>query len=76
MVLKPRLTSYAARQAITHPGRALLLFAPGWIRTALGGADAALSLEETIPDIISVIENKRGKPGLEYVDRFGQIVPW
>lgn len=43
---------------------------------ALGGADAALSLEETIPDIISVIENKRGKPGLEYVDRFGQIVPW
>lgn len=68
------MRSYAAR----HEGdsRALLLLAPGWIRTVLGGAEAPFSLEETIPDIVNVLLSKRGQPGLAYLDRMGRTVPW
>jgi NAD(P)-dependent dehydrogenase (short-subunit alcohol dehydrogenase family) len=39
--------SYAARHA--HNGRTLLLMAPGWVRTDMGGPEARLSIEERIP---------------------------
>ena len=68
------MRSYAARHA-SEP-RALVLMAPGWIRTALGGPNAPFGLEETIPDIVNTLLSKRGKPGLEYLDRMGRTVPW
>lgn len=72
--LNQYMRSYAARHA--GESRALLLLAPGWIRTALGGPDAPVSLEEAIPDIVNVLLSKQGKPGLEYLDRMGRTVPW
>jgi NAD(P)-dependent dehydrogenase (short-subunit alcohol dehydrogenase family) len=68
------MRSYAARHA--GEPRALLLMAPGWIRTDLGGPDARFSMEETVPDIVNVVIAKQGKPGLEYLDRFGNAVVW
>ena len=68
------MRSYAARHA--GEPRALLLMAPGWIRTDLGGPDARFSMEETVPDIVDVVIAKQGKPGLEYLDRFGNAVVW
>ncbi len=72
--LNQYMRSYAARHA--RESRALMLLAPGWIRTALGGPEAPFSLEETVPDIVKALLSKRGKPGLEYLDRMGQAVPW
>lgn len=72
--LNQYMRSYAARHAGDR--RALLLMAPGWIRTELGGPDAPFSLEETIPDIVNVLLSKRGKPGLQFLDRNGKAVPW
>ncbi|MGK3205435.1 SDR family oxidoreductase [Amycolatopsis sp. MEPSY49] len=66
------MRSFAARQA----DRALLLVAPGWIRTALGGDQAPFTLEETVPLIVDVLLAKLGKPGLDYLDRNGETVPW
>ncbi len=41
------MRSFAARpSSASHP---LVVMAPGWIRTELGGADAPLTIEETIP---------------------------
>lgn len=74
--LNQYMRSYAVREAQIHPSRSLLLLAPGWIRTELGGNDAAFSLAETIPDIVSTIERHRTKSGLEYLDRFGEVIPW
>jgi NAD(P)-dependent dehydrogenase (short-subunit alcohol dehydrogenase family) len=68
------MRSYAARHADEQ--RALLLMAPGWIRTDLGGPDARFSMEETVPDIVDVIIGQQGKSGLEYLDRFGEVVTW
>lgn len=68
------MRSYAARQA--GSARPLLLLAPGWIRTALGGPDAPYTLEESIPKLVDVLLAQEGKPGLRYLDRDGNTVPW
>ncbi len=68
------MRSYAARHA--GESRALLLMAPGWIRTALGGPNATYSIEESIPKVVEVLLSRQGKPGLHYLDREGRAVPW
>jgi NAD(P)-dependent dehydrogenase (short-subunit alcohol dehydrogenase family) len=68
------MRSYAARQV--GSARPLLLLAPGWIRTALGGPDAPYTLEESIPKLVDVLLAQEGKPGLRYLDRDGNTVPW
>ena len=65
---------YAARHA--EEQRALVLMAPGWIRTAMGGPDAPFSIEESIPKVVGVLLSQQGKPGLHYLDREGRTVPW
>lgn len=68
------MRSYAAR----HEGerRSLVLMAPGWVQTDMGGADARLRIEDSIPNVVKTIEALRGQPGLRYVDYRGQTVPW
>jgi NAD(P)-dependent dehydrogenase (short-subunit alcohol dehydrogenase family) len=65
---------YAARHA--REPRALVLMAPGWIRTALGGPDAPFGIEEAIPKVVEVLVSQQGKPGLRFLDREGRTVPW
>ena len=36
----------------------------------------AITIEETIPDVVDVLLAKRDRPGLEYLDRVGRTVPW
>lgn len=72
--LNQYMRSYAARHA--EDNRAIVLMAPGWIRTELGGPDAPFSVEETVPDIVNVLIAQQRVPGLRYLDRHGQIVPW
>ncbi|MFF4696409.1 SDR family oxidoreductase [Streptomyces chattanoogensis] len=68
------MRSFATRQAETQ--RAFALLAPGWIRTALGGPDAPFSVEGSVPLLVDVLLSKLGTPGLAYLDRSGQTVPW
>lgn len=68
------LRSFSARQSDT--GRAFVLMAPGWIRTELGGPDAPFTIEETVPRVVDVLLSRRGKPGIAYLDRWGETVPW
>jgi NAD(P)-dependent dehydrogenase (short-subunit alcohol dehydrogenase family) len=72
--LNQYMRSYAARHA--GESRALALIAPGWVRTELGGPEALLGIEESISGVVDVLLAKRGRPGLEYLDRMGRIVPW
>ncbi len=67
------MRSFAARKGKEH---ALLLLAPGWIKTDMGGEDAKFSIEEVICDIVDTIVNQEGKIGLQYLDRFAKPVKW
>ncbi len=68
------MRSYAARHA-AEP-RALVLMAPGWIRTDLGGPGAPFTIEEAVPRVVDVLLSQQGKPGLQFLDREGRTVPW
>ena len=68
------MRSFAARHA--DDPRTLLLMAPGWVRTELGGFQARLSVEESIPNLANVMDAQAGKAGLQYLDYLGRKVPW
>ncbi len=68
------MRSYAARNSGTP--RAMVLMAPGWVRTELGGPDARLSIDESVPNLVNVLLKKQGNAGLEYLDYLGRTVPW
>lgn len=68
------MRSFAARQP--EPSRTMLVLAPGWVRTDLGGPDAPLSIQDSIPNLVNVVLSQKGTPGLRFLDRFGRTVPW
>jgi NAD(P)-dependent dehydrogenase (short-subunit alcohol dehydrogenase family) len=68
------MRSFAARQAGTP--RAMVLMAPGWVRTELGGPDARLTIDESVPSLVNVLIGKQRRAGLEYLDYQGRTVPW
>jgi NAD(P)-dependent dehydrogenase (short-subunit alcohol dehydrogenase family) len=72
--LNQAMASYAGRHA--DEGRAIVLMAPGWIRTEMGGANAPFGVEEAMPQIVDVLIAQLGSRGLRYFDRHGQTVPW
>jgi NAD(P)-dependent dehydrogenase (short-subunit alcohol dehydrogenase family) len=66
--------SFAARH--TDDRRTLLLLAPGWVNTGMGGPEAPLTIDDSIPALLETIDRQRGAPGLQYLDRNGATVPW
>jgi NAD(P)-dependent dehydrogenase (short-subunit alcohol dehydrogenase family) len=68
------MRSYAARHA--GDARTLLLLAPGWVRTDMGGPQGRLSIDESIPRLAATIDAQAGHGGLQFLDYLGQTVPW
>ena len=68
------MKSFSAR----HPNdpRALLLVAPGWVRTDMGTQDAVLEISDSIPLVVDVVTRNAGVPGIRFTDRHGEILPW
>jgi hypothetical protein len=65
---------YAARYA--DDLHTLLLINPGWVQTELGGPGALLTIDESIPGVAATINAQSGKPGLQFLDYQGEVVPW
>ena len=68
------MRSFAARPSSAP--RAMVLMAPGWVRTELGGADARLDIGDSVPNLVNVLLATRHSPGLHYLDYLGRVVPW
>jgi NAD(P)-dependent dehydrogenase (short-subunit alcohol dehydrogenase family) len=72
--LNQYMRSFAARYS--DDPRAMILMAPGWIRTDLGGEQAPFGIDETIPELVETLIAERGRPGLRFIDRHGDAVAW
>ncbi|MEE6266638.1 MULTISPECIES: SDR family NAD(P)-dependent oxidoreductase [Streptomyces] len=72
--LNQLMRSYAARYA--DSAHTLLLMCPGHVRTELGGPDAPLTIEQSVPGVADTIDRHRGEPGLRYLNYTGEPVPW
>ncbi|MGA7777244.1 MAG: SDR family NAD(P)-dependent oxidoreductase [Paraburkholderia sp.] len=68
------MRTFAARSA--ESPRTLLIMAPGWVKTDMGGPAARLTIEESIPNLVNTIEAYEGRAGLHYLDYLGKVVPW
>ncbi|NWA01742.1 SDR family NAD(P)-dependent oxidoreductase [Pseudomonas gingeri] len=68
------MKAFAARHP--HDPRALLLMAPGWVRTEMGGPNAILEIPQSIPLVVDCVERHAGLPGLRFTDRHGETLPW
>jgi NAD(P)-dependent dehydrogenase (short-subunit alcohol dehydrogenase family) len=72
--LNQLMRSFAARHA--GDPRTLVLMAPGWVQTDLGGPAAPLTIGQSIPGVADTIEAQAGHGGLQYLDYRGQTVRW
>ncbi|MEU6476550.1 SDR family NAD(P)-dependent oxidoreductase [Streptomyces sp. NPDC047017] len=72
--LNQLMRSYTTRHA--DDGHTKLLIDPGHNRTRLGGPDAPLDPQESIPAVVDVLEAQTGAPGLQFLDLNGETVPW
>lgn len=68
------MKGFAAQQA--GDARAMVLVAPGWVRTDMGGPAANLSVDESIPRVVDMLESRSGKAGIAYRDYTGATLPW
>lgn len=67
------LASIAARRA---DGRTYIAANPGWVRAGMGGDDAILSIEESIPKLVDMLERRAGEGRLLFVDYQDRDLPW
>ncbi len=72
--LNQLMRSYAARHH--DDPRTLLLLAPGWVKTDLGGPNARLTIAESIPNLVTTIDAQHGRAGLQFLDYLGNTVAW
>ena len=70
--LNTLLRSYAARNA----SRSIVAVHPGWVRTDMGGPDAAIGVDESVSGMLQAVAQCRGKPGCVYRDHRGETIPW
>ena len=61
-----------------HPfnGFGVLALHPGWVKTAIGGDQAPLDVEESVRGLVDVVEKARGSGGQAFLDYRGQTIPW
>jgi hypothetical protein len=68
------MRSFAARH--TDDPRTLLLMAPGWVQTDLGGPATRRTAAQSIPGVADTVEAQTGTSGLHHLDYPGQTVRW
>lgn len=76
---KAAQNAYARALAIRHAqplGVTVLSFNPGWVKTDLGGPDATLVAEDSIPKLVDLVEARAGSGQHVFLDYRGGEVPW
>src|SRR5271166_543119 len=64
--LNTLMRSFAARHG--DDLRTLLIMDPGWVRTDMGGPNALIGVDESVPRLVDVIGAQSGRGGLQFLD--------
>lgn len=72
--LNTLMRSLVARRA--GDTRTFYVVAPGWVRTEMGGPEALLDIETSIPGVVEALERRRGTHGLVFANYRNEILPW
>ena len=67
------LRSICARRGDT---RTWLAVDPGWVQTDMGGPDATLTIAQSIPSLVDMLESRAGSSGIAFVDYANGEQPW
>ena len=67
------LCSIAARRA---DKRTWLAVDPGWVQTDMGGPGATLTIEQSIPSLTDMLENRQRSGGVAFVNYANVEHPW
>ena len=67
------LRSIAARR---HDLRTWLAVDPGWVQTDMGGPGATLTIDQSIPSLVDMLESRRGSKGIAFVNYANKEHPW
>jgi NAD(P)-dependent dehydrogenase (short-subunit alcohol dehydrogenase family) len=70
------MQSVILQQRVKDDGVKVLAIQPGWIRTAMGGADAELDPSESARGIVDVIARNSDVDGPMYFDYTGKVWEW
>ena len=68
--LNQNMRSFAA--CPSEASRAMVVMAAGWVKTDLGGPEAQLTIEESMPNLVNVLIAKQGRPGARVPGLTGQ----
>jgi NAD(P)-dependent dehydrogenase (short-subunit alcohol dehydrogenase family) len=63
-------------QARKGDRRTWLAVDPGWVQTEMGGADATLTIDQSIPSLTDMLETRQGSGGIAFVDYRNREHPW
>ena len=67
------LRSIAARR---RDGRTWLAVDPGWVQTDMGGPEATLTIEQSIPSLTDMLEKRRRAGGVAFVNYANEEHRW
>ncbi len=62
--------------AIDHPDVVSVVLHPGWVKTAMGGANAPLSVEDSVKGMLEVLGSAKAEHSGKFFDYSGKEIPW
>lgn len=62
--------------ALTPLGIGVLAASPGWVRTEMGGEKAPVTAEESVRELLDMLDRRPDLGAGEFVDRSGAPLPW
>ncbi|KAH9848826.1 NAD-P-binding protein [Lenzites betulinus] len=75
-VSKTALNMLTYKQKLERPDIIAITLRPGWVKTAIGGANAALEPKESVEGILKVITAATAADSGKYLGIKGEEIPW